>query len=242
MWKQCPLQKGYMACTDGRVRNTKSGRIYQSDNNYVQVSYESLHRMVLGTFRPGHHTVWMPWVDHVEGVQAGNQLSNLRWSNPTLNAINKRKQPVHVARTAQGYYCVRVKVLKHVHSKTFKSREEAEACASDVRSRLFNSLECLFKFLARGNGPSPFTDYFQASQHLYRRFPSTFWRRLVRLPKGMITKPRSVRYTWSPYRSDNIFRDRQMPIRVNSVAVSDKLVTRLIHACRTVITLLGGEL
>ena len=156
MWAYCPLDRNYKANSDGRVMNVKTGHIFESANHYVMVPRTgkpnlTVHRMILSTFRSGYHKLWMPWCDHVRGVGAGNQLSNLRWSNPTLNAINRRRTPTNMNRTPYGKYCVRVTVLKQTHAKTFATLTEAQACVSNIGTRVFDGLEVFFKFLARGD-------------------------------------------------------------------------------------------
>ena len=239
MWRQCPTHPKFMACTDGRVRNIKTGYTFEAADKYVNVDGTSAHRLVLATFRPGYHKIWMSWCDHVGGVRAGNQLSNLRWSNPTLNAINKRRAPVNIQMNTRGYPCVRVTVLKHVHSKTFRTRAEADACAAYVRPRLFDSLQVLFKFLAKGNAPTPYSEYWRASQHLYRTFPPNFWRRLVGLPPGITTKPRVRCFTVSPYRPDSVYGSR-VSKRDRGDTNHDKVFEQIISACRFIINVCGG--
>ena len=86
MWRHCPMDRNFMACTDGRVQNINTGHVFESPDTYGTINRGNkpalaLHRMVLATFKDGYHKVWMPWCDHVEGVGAGNHIANLRWSN-----------------------------------------------------------------------------------------------------------------------------------------------------------------
>ena len=191
----------------------------------------------------------MPWGDHVRGVGAGNQLSNLRWSNPTLNAINRRRRSVKIQRNRCGNYTVSAVVLKQRHNKTFKTLEAAEACVSQVGTRVFDGLEVLFKFLAKGDAPSPYTEYWRAAQHLERRFPSSFWRRLAGLPPCMTTKPRTRKFTRSASHADSYF---QVPVSCQDRDAATKIVTKLLNrspqiisACHLIInlcsTLTGGR-
>ena len=245
MWAYCPLDRNYKCNTDGRVMYVKTGHIFQSPNHYVHVGRVGKpglagHRMVLATFRPGYHKLWMPWGDHIEGVGAGNQLSNLRYSNPTLNAINRRRRPTKIDRTRYGNYTVSTTVLKHRHSKTFDTLEAAEACVSKLGTRVFDGLEVLFKFLARGDAASPHTEYWRAAQHLERQFTSSFWRRLAGLPPGRRTKPRTLRFTRSASHADSHFCvSSSCQNRDNIVTHVIESAPQIISACHFLISLLS---
>ena len=227
MYKQCPLDHRFECHTDGSIRNVHTGRASKSCGRYRRNAGrqwpKSAHHMILRTFRPqGYHPLWMPWVDHIEGVRAGDQLSNLRWSNPVLNALNKRREPSCIIHTAYGKYVAQFFLLKHGMSRSFRTRAEAEACVAHVRPRIFKCLNILFRFLAaRGGAPSSHKKFWKAAQDIYWRFPSDFWRRA-----GSCRKP--LRYR-TPYKTHSTKPRFDLARILKTLAVIAQGILWLLH-------------
>ena len=75
----------YEVSTDGRVRNSKTGRILRGrlnrNNGYYRVNLrgkdEYIHRLVLKTFVPNDN--YRKYIRHIDRNKQNNSLSNLEW-------------------------------------------------------------------------------------------------------------------------------------------------------------------
>lgn len=78
----------YEVSTDGRVRNTKTGRIVHGrlnkNNGYYRVNLGGkeayVHRLVMNAF--GTNDESNLYVRHIDGDKANNAISNLEWIKP----------------------------------------------------------------------------------------------------------------------------------------------------------------
>lgn len=90
LWKKLEDEnyRGYEVSTDGRVRNTKTGRIINgrlnNKNGYYRVNIrgkdEYIHRLVINAFGTNDNSNLC--VRHIDGNRTNNALSNLEWINP----------------------------------------------------------------------------------------------------------------------------------------------------------------
>lgn len=117
MWKQIEGKPNYEVSDDGQVRNKKTGRILKPStrkDGYCQVMLGRktvplyIHRLVAIAFIPNPEN--LPQVDHIDGVKSNNMVSNLRWSNASLNAlafgyhdrIRNKQKPIRATNVLTG--------------------------------------------------------------------------------------------------------------------------------------------
>ena len=58
-------------------------------NKYGERKHKTIHQLVLETFKPNPNPRYYNQVDHINLNKYDNRLSNLRWSNNSLNQHNK---------------------------------------------------------------------------------------------------------------------------------------------------------
>lgn len=87
-WLSCKEIPTYEVSSEGRVRNSKTGRLMKTSVNskgYPQVCLHSackqytrpIHRLVADAFYDGDHTGLD--VNHIDGNKTNNHISNLEW-------------------------------------------------------------------------------------------------------------------------------------------------------------------
>ena len=97
-WRSVDGFPKYEISTDGRVRNSKTGRIMKLQvmpNGYIRVglkkdktdSKHSVHRLVATAFC--NKTDGCDIVDHIDRNKANNNFQNLRWTTISGNARNR---------------------------------------------------------------------------------------------------------------------------------------------------------
>jgi hypothetical protein len=92
-WKKVVGAPKYEVSDHGRVRKGTrmkplNKKIYLRTR--INGKYRRVHTLVLPAFKPNP----APWlyncVDHIDQVKHNNKLENLRWSNSTLNSLNRK--------------------------------------------------------------------------------------------------------------------------------------------------------
>lgn len=169
-------------CATGLIEDGQ-GRIHRGTlnphNGYYYFRGMAVHRLVLNVFDPaGYHKVWLNVADHINRDRADNRAANLRWSNSTLNSLNKSK--VGWTRRANCYQ-VQFTVLGHQHSTAVSTPQEAVYTAGPCTRALFDNLQCLYSFLASHDVVPG--DRQHPHKWLARHFSPRFLRRLAALPK-----------------------------------------------------------
>jgi hypothetical protein len=104
------------------------------DNKYT--SYQ-VHRLLGIVFIPNPND--LPMIDHIDRNPKNNHISNLRWVTHSQNQENRgipahNKLGEHYISFNKGDYRVRIKRNDILHSKTFKTLDEAK----DFRDSLLN--------------------------------------------------------------------------------------------------------
>ena len=100
-WKRLCEGSPYEVSDLGRVRkNGKLKKLSKHPAGYLHTKingkFELVHRLVLLTFKPNPRPDFYDRVDHINQDRTDNRLTNLRWSNATLNGWNSDK--------TKGYY------------------------------------------------------------------------------------------------------------------------------------------
>jgi len=89
-----------------------------------------VHRLLCLQFLPNPNN--LPQIDHIDHNRTNNSLDNLRWISIRGNICNRIKQPksgehyITIVDRASPYF-VRITIEKQLHSKYFKTMEEAIA-------------------------------------------------------------------------------------------------------------------
>lgn len=96
-WKDLTGHNGYLVSTCGRIKNKKTGRIYNgSVNNHGYVRFDLCengkrfaiagHRAVAEAFLPP--SAGRDCVNHKDGDKTNNSVNNLEWCTPRENVIH----------------------------------------------------------------------------------------------------------------------------------------------------------
>ena len=161
VWKKHPWLN--LECsTTGRVRNhsTKTIIIQKLDNRnedpYYRIEFTHstqwvsrwVHRLILQTFKPKPRNGQKPYLwmcDHINRIRTDNRIENLRWSNETLNNLNKGQKNYWKDRNK---YQVAVRVAgKRINFGRYKDEKDAKRVAKKALKETFESCECLYELL-----------------------------------------------------------------------------------------------
>ena len=92
-----------------------------------------VHRMVAKTFIGERERPWTPLVDHIDGDNQNNNVSNLRWTCKIVNGLNRSDAKGYTKR-ASGNYRVQQKLFgKDTNYGTYKTEAEAKIVANNLR-------------------------------------------------------------------------------------------------------------
>ena len=91
IWKKHP-KHDLEVSNLGNVRNLDgtSVKLWKSKGYWLLTKkFRAVHRLVIETFKPNTvENSYFDCVDHINRVKSDNRISNLRWSNKTLNNLN----------------------------------------------------------------------------------------------------------------------------------------------------------
>ena len=141
-WKTIPFETDFEVSDLGRVRYKNSSWYPNQEivKGHLQVSIPKryyVHRLVLQTFRPNPKKSLYDMVDHINQNRSDNKLSNLRWSNNSLNQLN-RKNVKGYKTMPNGKFQASITVLgNRMTLGTFATKEEARNAYVEARERAF---------------------------------------------------------------------------------------------------------
>ena len=107
-------------------------------------TYLYVHRMVAlaWVYNPSSE---FKIVDHIDNCKNNNDASNLRWADPTLNALNRQGEDTNVCRmttkssngTFYSYWRVQIACAGKFLKKTFKQKKDALNFVKIEKKRIF---------------------------------------------------------------------------------------------------------
>ena len=166
-------------CSNGLIQTPHGMTPGRPQGDYLYYQGLPVHRLVATIFKPeGYHRVWMERVDHVDRDCHNNRDDNLRWSNPVLNGLNSCRAGRYVKRAK--CYLVQIRVMGARHACSVHTAQDAIYLVHHCNRTTFANLECLYIFLAAGNGP--YGGDGPCHEWLRTKFPAAFLRRLSGLP------------------------------------------------------------
>ena len=154
VWKKHPYIN--VDCsTTGLVRNhTTKALIPQRLDKRQSAKYYVLkfgrynyyvHRLVLQTFKPNQRESYFNMCDHKNRIRTDNNISNLRWSNATLNQLNKGQKNYWKDRRQ---YQVAIRLGgKKVRFGRFQDESDAKICAKKAQKETYETCEYLYEIL-----------------------------------------------------------------------------------------------
>ena len=139
----------YLIYEDGRVFSKKTRKFMKCNDNgrgYLQVSFNldkiythKIHRLVALHYIPNPNNY--PQVDHIDRDKTNNDVSNLRWVDNSMNALNRGERCDNKSGHTNIYYLkcrdrwIYKKTIRGVDvRKYFKTLEEAVAYKSTIDS------------------------------------------------------------------------------------------------------------
>ena len=151
VWKTIPSNRfHYEVSSKGRVRrNGKLKKISIRSKNcgYLRTTINdksvNIHKLVLPTFRPNTQPWFYDRIDHIDGDPTNNHIENLRWSNSTLNNLNRRdrKEPVFREGRSKPYQAMIQLGGKSLHLGYFKTAMEAKSRVLEAVKDAFEVLD-----------------------------------------------------------------------------------------------------
>jgi len=139
----------YLVYDDGRVFSKKTRKFMKCNDNgkgYLQVSFNldkiytrKIHRLVASHYIPNPNNY--PQVDHIDRNKRNNNVSNLRWVDASMNALNRGMKNTNTSGHTNIYYLkcrdrwIYKKTIRgDMIRKYFKSLEEAVAYKESISS------------------------------------------------------------------------------------------------------------
>lgn len=152
VWKSIENYSNYEVSNEGNVRHIEKKKILKPSKLTTYHSQVKLynddgskwwriHRLVANAFIPNPENY--PWIDHIDGNPLNNNVNNLRWCTPLMNAKN-RKANKHTTTGLKGVsfkkdkYCARITSNKITyHIGYYKTKEEAHEAYKKKAIELF---------------------------------------------------------------------------------------------------------
>lgn len=146
IWKTIIEYPNYEVSSDGRVRNTKTGRVLRSSMNKDGYQYVGLclngnrknhkiHRLVASIFIPNPKN--KPDVNHINGNKADNRIENLEWVNASENA----KHAYQMGLRSDNQHCRCIET-----GQIFESQNHAAkyfgCCQGSIRDSIHTGCRC----------------------------------------------------------------------------------------------------
>ena len=173
LWAIAPgTHERYLVSSQGRVRNARTAltlkvRVGTRGYNYVllclpecRAVYRTVHRLMAQAFLHNSDPQTYHTVDHIDGNQLNNCLSNLRWASHGLQSHNSRKRRGCLSRyrgvtsnralmTSQKPWTATIWKDHVCYSLgRFATQEEAAAAFNDAAVRLYGDCAHLNTFPA----------------------------------------------------------------------------------------------
>ena len=173
LWAIAPnIHERYLVSSQGRVRNARTAltlKVRVGTRGYEHVLlclpecravYRTVHRLMAQAFLHNSDPQTSHTVDHIDGNQLNNCLSNLRWASRGLQSHNSRKRrgclsryrgvTTHIAlRTSERPWIASIWKDHVCYSLgRFATQEEAAAAFNDAAVRLYGDCAHLNTFPA----------------------------------------------------------------------------------------------
>ena len=164
-WKKviCPEFTHYEVSNMGRMRNTKGVRKYKpfigtlrkASGSSRQVclrdihgnkKYKFVHLIMMDTFCPLMLPSFYNRVDHIDMDPSNNVLSNTRWSNSVLNALNTKAK--NVSKSSKNTWKVQIITFgNNNYYGNFPNEAEANQVAKRKKEAVFAAVDTIFLIL-----------------------------------------------------------------------------------------------
>lgn len=153
IWKTIIEYPNYEVSSEGRIRNTKTGRVLKfgkTKTGYLQVvlykdrkaKYFKVHRLVASIFIPNPEN--KPQVNHINGIKTDNRVENLEWSTNSENQKHAYRTGLKFRSDGAGSPKQRVRCVET--SQTFESQTSAGkyfgCCGSSISSSIHTGCRC----------------------------------------------------------------------------------------------------
>ena len=120
--------------TFGCVRKDKYRQTIRNGIQYY------IHRLVLETFKPNKYPWLYDMCDHIDRNRGNNDVDNLRWSNGTLNNLNKDAK--NVFPVPSGNWKAQMGMYgKDIYLGVYPTEQEAKEVVARAKEAAFEIIE-----------------------------------------------------------------------------------------------------
>ena len=139
-WRPIREYPRYEVSDNGRVKNSKTGRILKQGTHRQgyslvwlsdsgKTSGRSVHRLVAEAFIPNPES--KPQVNHIDGNKSNNNVDNLEWNTGSENIL-------HAYRLSDSHYKTPVRIVE-----TGETFDSVKSCAAAINGQSGNISSCI---------------------------------------------------------------------------------------------------